>query len=322
VLLAWSLSTSADETDQFIAWDVQLADSSGPINTYLNTSLRDYLAYRNNAIEPPCECEALTVDYLDYIFKGRLTARFKEFIRHNDDIDVYPPRSVSNLQYNRMSIYRGLVFPYVLPMSPTLRIGEVYLGDDKLGHFFGWGKRYYRRFLNLRPYEENVDDAVDRVIRWGVMSENTIVGIGVDGIFSHADLEANYQGFRMARNFCEGDAPYLVHEDSGWRLSRDIDIRDYVNPYFDESYNPPHFWGRRRGLVLSLIYEEYAHRTDHPLVVERFKRYSKSPPSRSVLLIRDFFLERGRAPQRDQVFAALSLPPDYPILALANAPVP
>ncbi len=319
---AFALSATADETDQFLAWDIELEDSSGAINDYLNSELRDYLAYRNSAIEPPCECEALALEFIDYIFKGRLTARFKDFIRNSEDVDVFPPRSVSNLEYNRMSIYRGLAFPYVLPMSPTLRIGDVYLGGDKLGHFFGFGKRYYRKYLNYRQYAASEDEAIDRVIRWGVFSENTLVGIGVDGIFSHADLEANYQGFEFARNFCEGDAPYLAQDDDGWRPTRDIDLRNYVNPYFDESYNPPHFWGRRRELVLPIIREEYAHRAEHPLVIERFQRYAAYEPSRSIDIVRNFFLDRGRSPQYDQVFAALILPPGYPIALLASAPVP
>ena len=106
------------------------------------------------------------------------------------------------------------------------------------------------------------------------------------------------------------------------RFAREIDIADYVNPYFDESYNVPHFWGRRRGLALAVIREQYAHRAEHPLVMERFRRYETAAPSRSVQLVRDFFIERNRAPQRDQVFTALDLPPDYPIALLASAPVP
>jgi hypothetical protein len=166
------------------------------------------------------------------------------------------------------------------------------------------------------------EEAIERVIMRGVVSENTFVGVGVDGIFSHADLEANYQGFEFARHFCEGDEPYLRQNDSGWYLARAVDLRDYVNPYFDESYNPNHFWGQRRNLVLSRIREMYAHRAEHPVVIERFERYQQYPPSRSVQIVRDFFLARGRSPQRDQVFAALVLPLDYPIAILASAPVP
>jgi hypothetical protein len=83
-----------------------------------------------------------------------------------------------------------------------------------------------------------------------------------------------------------------------------------------------HFWGRRRDLVLALIREQYAHRTDHPLVIERFERYQAFPQSPSVRLVTEYFLERGRSPQRDQVFRALDLPPDYPITLLAGFPVP
>lgn len=317
-----SPSVHSDETDQFLSWDVELADSSETINHYVNTEIRDLIAHRNTGIEPPCDCESLTLEIFDYLFKGRLTARFKDFIRTNEDIDVHPPRSVSNLEYNQISIYRGVTFPFILPMAPTLRIGDVYLGDDKFGHFFGFGKRYYKKYLLYRRHDYTEDEAIDKVIRWGVMSENTIVGVGVDGIFSHADLEANYQGLEFARHFCEGDKPYIGTDDSGWTLAREIDLRDYVNPYFDESYNPPHFWGVRRNLVLPLIRDEYAHRTEDSLVIERFERYRKYPPSRSTRIIREFFQDRGRAPQRDQVFAALDLPPDYPIAALASAPVP
>lgn len=312
----------ADETDQFLAWDVELADSTDAINEYLNRELRGYVQYRDSAIERPCECEDLALGFIEYIFKGRMTAKFKDFIRHTDDVDVYPPRSVSNLEYNRISIYRGLTFPYILPMAPTLRVGDVYFGDDKFGHMFGFGKRYYRKYLNFREHGESEDAAIDRVIRWGVVSENTLVGVGVDGIFSHADLEANYQGFRFARDLCEGESPYISHDGDGWHAAREINIADYINPYFDESYNVPHFWGRRRELVLSIIREQYAHRAEHPLVIERFERYESAAPSRSVLMVREYFLNRNRAPQRDQIFAALVLPPDYPIALLASAPVP
>jgi hypothetical protein len=312
----------ADETDQFLVWDVELEDSTDAINEYLNRELSAFAEIKN-ASEQPCDCPQFALDYFDYIFAGRLTARFKDFIRTSEDVDVFPPRSVSNFEYNRMSIYRGIAFPFILPMAPTLRVGDVYFGDDKFGHVFGLGKRYYRKYLNYLDLGMSEAEATDRVIRWGILSENTLVGAGIDGIFSHADLEANYEGLRMARRFCEGNTPYVAHDGTRWQLRHEIDIGDYVNPYFDESYNVPHFWGRRRDLVPALIRERYAQRADHPLVIERFKRYEQSlPASPSVNLVRDYFLERGRMPQREQVYTALDLPPDYPITILASFPVP
>jgi hypothetical protein len=275
------------------------------------------------AIEPTCECSAIVEGIYDEVFKGRLTAHLTDFLEDADEVDVYPPRNVSRAKYQRMSIYRGLTFPYALPMMRTLRMGDIYFGEDKFGHLFAFGRRYYNRYLWYikNGFDENA--AVEKVVRWGVMSENTLVGKGVDGIFSHADLEANYQGLLLARDMCEGGRAYLKQDSPGhWVLVERVDLRNYINPYFDETYNPSHFWGRRRSLVLPLLREEYAQKAHDASVIERFRRYNQYKPSRSVEIVRNYFLERGQTPQRDQVFVALGLPPDYPSMVVAGVPVP
>lgn len=323
IAVGWAAGASTDETDQFLAWEVELDDAAPVLNGYLNDQIAAYIAKRNRAIEPPCDCQDLTLEIFEHIFKSRWTARFKKFVKETDQIDFYPPKSVSNYQYMQMSIYEGTMFPFILPMARTMRVGDVYFGTDKLGHMLGFGKRYYKRYLRLRRHGTDHDDAIEEVIRHGVFVENTIVGRWVDGIFSHADLEANYQGFRLAMAFCEGEQPYLAQEDNGeWRLTRRIDLRDYVTPYLDESYNPSHFGPRRRALVLPVLREEYAADARREPVVERFRTYQETPPSRSVEIIHEYFLEKGRVPQRDQVFRALGLPPDYPHPTLTRLPVP
>jgi hypothetical protein len=321
-LLAGGGAARADETDQFLSWGIELNDSAEVLNAYFNREIHTIVDQRNRAIEPPCDCSSLALDTFDYLFKGRLTARLMDFIVHSDDIDVYPPRSISRARYQQMSVYRGLSFPYALPMGRTLRVGEIYFGDDKFGHFIGLGKRYYKHYLWYRSNGIPEDEAVRMAIEWGVLSENTVVGKVVDGIFSHGDLEANYQGFELARDMCEGDAPYFRRGEHGWEITRDMDLRDYVNPYWDESYNPSHYWGRRRSLVLPILRDEYAAKAEGTAVIARFHHYEKYPPSLSVEIIRQYFLDRGQTPQRDQVFAALGLRPGYPITLLASVPVP
>lgn len=321
-LVVSGAASQADETDQFMAWGVTLEDAAPVLNAYLNDQITAYIEHRNDAIEPPCSCEDLTLEIFNHVFKSRWTARFKDFVRDTDDIDFYPPKEVSNYRYMNLSIYRGFTFPYILPMSRTVRVGDVYVGTDKFGHMLGFGKRYYKRYLRHVRYGMDKDEAIDEVVRHGVFVENTIVGKLVDGIFSHADLEANYQGFLLARGFCEGEHPYLDRTDGRWRLTRPVDLRDYVTPYLDESYNPCHFWGRRKSLVLPILREEYAPLAHSEEVIDRFRTYDETPPSRSVEIIHDYFLKEGRVPQRDQVFAALGLKPGYPIDALAQLPVP
>ncbi len=312
----------ADETDQFMTWGVNLRDSAEQTNTHINNLLREAIDYRNGALEPPCDCQSLAFDAIDYMFKGRLTSRIMPVLESDESIDAYPPRSISRTRYQRSSIYRGLSFPFILPMGRTVRIGDVYFGEDKWGHFFGMGKRYYRHYLWYRENGMSEDDAIDMTINWGVFTENTLVGMVVDGIFSHADLEANYQGFELARHMCEGEAPYIGHGVDGWELVREIDLRDYITPYWDESYNPSHYWGRRRILVMPILRDEYASKAQSPEVIARFRAYQNYPPSRSVEYIRHYFVEREQFPQRDQTFTALGLGPDYPSAILAAMPVP
>lgn len=322
-LLCGAYSVHADETDQFLAWGVELQDSTDIINGYMNRQIQKVLDERNTAIEPTCDCPSIVEGIYDEVFKGRLTAHLADFLEGAEDVDVYPPRTVSRAKYQQMSIYRGVTFPYALPMSRTLRMGDIYFGEDKFGHFFAFGRRYYNRYLWYVKNGFDEDTAVEKVVRWGVMSENTLVGKGVDGIFSHADLEANYQGLLLARDLCEGERAYLKQVTPGqWVLSENVDLMKYINPYFDEAYNPSHFWGRRRSLVLPLLREEYAQKAHDPSVIARFRKYNQHKPSRSVEMVRNYFLERGQTPQRDQVFVALGLPPDYPSMVVARVPVP
>ncbi len=322
ILAAGAGLACADETDQFMTWGVELRDSADIANAYLNDTIREVVELRNRVIEPPCDCPAMAYDAIDYLFNGRLTSRFMKFAERNEAIDVYPPRSVSKARYRQLSIYRGLSFPYLLPMGRTMRVGEVYFGEDKWGHFFGMGKRYYKHYLWYRENGIAEDKAIDMTITWGVLTENTVVGLAVDGIFSHADLEANYQGFELARHMCEGEAPYLARGKQGWELAREIDLRDYVTPYWDESYNPSHYWGQRRMLVMPVLRDDYAATAQRPEVMARFQVYETYAPSRSVEFVRHYFMDRGQTPQRDQAFAALRIQPGYPSALFAALPVP
>jgi hypothetical protein len=322
-LLCGACTVQADETDQYLAWGVELTDSTETLNGYLNRQIQKVIDERNTAIEPTCECSSMVFGIYDEVFKGRLTAHLNDFLQGADDVDVYPPRTISRAKYQQMSIYRGVTFPYALPMSRTLRMGDIYFGEDKFGHFFAFGRRYYNRYLWYLKNGFDEDAAVEKVVRWGVMSENTLVGKGVDGIFSHADLEANYQGLLLARDLCDGEHALLKQVSRGqWELTEKVDLMDYINPYFDETYNPSHFWGRRRSLVLPLLREEYAQKAHDPSVIARFRKYNLHKPSLSVEIVRNYFFERGQTPQRDQVFSALGLPPDYPSLVFAGVPVP
>ena len=295
----------AAETDQYLAWGVELKDSADAINKYLNDETQKYLRKINRPGRRPDSPEQMTRDLYYHFFKGLHASRSRHWLQHSEELDRYPDSSVSSFKYQSMSIYRGRCFPYVLPMSRTIRVGEVYFGIDKFSHFFGFGRRYYEHYLHLCAEGLGEEQAMKKVVLAGVFWENSLVGKLVDGIFSHADLEADFQGFLMAKDLCAGEAPRIERKDGAWVLVRPIDIRPYVTPDFDESYNPSHYRSLRKRFVLALLKEEYRSKAVAPAVQDRFARYRLREPSFSKRAIQAYFDRNGRNPQKEQYFDAL-----------------
>ncbi|HIJ74294.1 MAG TPA: hypothetical protein HPP83_09360 [Candidatus Hydrogenedentes bacterium] len=294
----------AAETDQYLAWEVELRDCSDAFNRYLNQEVKRFLEKKNRA-KRAYTPEKLTQKLYLHLFQGIHHSRLRRWLRRSEEVDRFPENSVSFFQYQRMSIYRDLSFPYILPMARTICVNGVYLGTDKISHFFGFGRRYYKRYLRYRKKGFSEEEAVEKVIYWGIHVEKTLVGGLVDGIFSHGDLEAAFQGFRLAKALCAGPDPYIVHDGSEWQLAREIDIRDYVTPDFDESYNNSSYWGARRRHVLSVLNEEYCPKVSLPIVEERFARYEETEPSLSRRVIAAYFEDKENDARKEQSIIAL-----------------
>ncbi|MCC6142858.1 MAG: hypothetical protein IT368_03520 [Candidatus Hydrogenedentes bacterium] len=305
--ILWAGSAYAGETDQFLSWNVTLQDSAGPMNAYLNFQAQLFLDKMNRRKVEIERGEELAQEFFTHLFGSLFSSRVRAWIQSSRLVDRYPPKDITWWQYQRISIHRGLAFPYILPMSRTVRIGDVYFGTDKIGHFFGFGRRYYKRYVRHRQEDrDSVEEATERVIRWGISQEGSWVGKMVDGIFSSADLEANYQGFLLARDLCEGDNPIFGREDSRWVQRRPIDFSQYVTPDLDESFNTSYYWLMRKRQVLPLIEEEYCERRNEPIVRERFARYREGyEPSLSQRLIDAYVGKKSPNPKQAQSLEAL-----------------
>lgn len=294
------------ETDQYMTWGIELEDSADAVNAYFNEQAQVFLDRANARKKPIDTCEELTRQYYLYLFQGLHSSRARKWLQSSDEIDRYPDNSLSFFQYQRVSIYKGLAFPYILPMARTMRVDDVYFGIDKIAHLLGFGRRYYQRYLRLREAGVDEDEAVERTVRVGIAHEDSIVGKLSDGIFSHADMEANYQGLVMARDCCEGETPYFEQEGRDWILARPIDMRDYINPDFDESYNNSHFWATRKRKTLRNLKAHYLGMENSEEALKRFAPYARYEPSLSKKIIADYYAQRGRDPQKEQSLSALS----------------
>ena len=310
--IACSQLVFADETDQYLVWDRELADAAPAINDFVNRVARESIDAENAKPGPPCDCETLSLQILPEIYLDRLRADLIAFVESSEDIDVYPPRNVAPEDILALSIYRRAPVPMVIRVTRTIRIGDVYLGVDKLNHLVGIGRRYFVRYLSDRRSGLSEREATDNVIRWGVLVENSVLGTLINGIFSSADLEANYQGLLFARRFCEGPDPYLQFDGQEWRLAREIDLRDFVTPAFDETYYPPLYEDDLRLGVLTVLAEDYAGRAGSRTVVERFERYRLTPPSLCMRFIERHLSENRVTPQLSAMLGALRIEPGAP----------
>lgn len=305
----WCGRAYAGETDQFLVWGVELEDCSGALNRYLNTEAEMFLEKINRSRRKSYDAEELARKLYRHFFRGIHASRLRNWLQHSSDVERYPDPSVSYFQYYKMSIHGVPSFPYILPMSRTIRIGEVYCGIDKLSHFFGFGRRHYEDYLRLRAKGYAEEQAMEKIVLAGVVWENTLVGKLVDGIFSHADAEAAFQGFLMARALCGGESPRIERRGDKWLLVRPIDIRPYVSPDFDETYNPSHYWALRKRFVLARLKRRYGDQIQSPAVQERFARYALRAPSFSKRTIDAYFEKKGRHPQQKQFLETFGVPP-------------
>jgi hypothetical protein len=122
--------------------------------------------------------------------------------------------------------------------GPTIRVNEQLIGSDKIGHFISQGRKYYKRYLKYGTEEE--------AARQSAYTERAIFGQLSNGIYSNADLVANYEGHRFFRSLFEdgiipGKQAILRWENDGWVMQREFDWGDHVNEYWDEALNVNHF---------------------------------------------------------------------------------
>jgi hypothetical protein len=174
----------------------------------------------------------------------QLIDHYEHWVRRDSGVAMHHlPRSES--------IYRGgpfwqtrVVFFYGL--GPVLRLNGQLVGVDKISHFLSQGFKYHRRYL------EGVDE--NEVVGIGKRNEAGIFGIWTTGVFSNADLVANYEGFRFYRSLfedgvVEGKPALIEWLGAGARLRGEFDWRDHVNAYWDEALNPSLYDPLLRGRV-------------------------------------------------------------------------
>lgn len=228
-MLVEPASASAYESDQYWNRLTEIDDSADLINQRFRRALRDIAA----AWRGPEDRR----EFATRVYK-KLGSR--HWVDPIERVAMTSPRFDRLPQSRSKTIYAGIPFwarrvEFFAGIGGTIRVEDHLIGSDKLGHFVSQGWKYHKRHLRGMPDEQ--------VVELGLRNENGWFGALFTGIFSNADLVANYEGYLFYRSLFEDgvidDLPAIVvFENDRARVQRSFDIRDHVNDYWDEALNP------------------------------------------------------------------------------------
>jgi hypothetical protein len=285
------------ETDPYYGWFHPPHDGTAGINAEIDKQFAIGLADINHF--PPDTCIAAARGMTSRL--GATAAWFWAGSTRFWRVDRSPKtRTEYNERFRNESTYRWtalLPFGSFVPLDPTVRVGDILFGTDKLGHFFTNGYRYFERFEKARAAGESEDQAERDAIATGVDEENTMLGVAVSGIFSYADLETNWRGFEFFRDLCEGDHPALTVDTSGkWHLNRSFHIEHWADPCWDEGFEPSWFASQSAKDVQRAIASSCTKWTSSPEVAERRARYEQRGCSSKSIDVLHEMIAQKKAP--------------------------
>lgn len=276
ILLALGGPAFALETDQFTVPDGPLADIGPELEVYVLARVWDVVQESNRrAVEHEREAklgwsiwtgyhrsEAARYRSEDYLAKrvyealaggGLPECRIEQWAERHRFRAARPDSPALFWVSSDRSVYGEPLFgkPLLLvELSPTINVHGCYIGLDKLGHVFQQGYEYFQEYRQEEQDGGDAGSAEARAVRLGVGQEEGLFGELLVGVYSNADLAANYAGLKFYLNLTRpvrvGQVilpPLLVRDrDGNWGLNprrHGADpIRLLVSDHFNEALNP------------------------------------------------------------------------------------
>jgi hypothetical protein len=140
-----------------------------------------------------------------------------------------------------------------LTISSTINVYGSQFGTDKIDHLFETGYSYYQVFAKAVAGGATADEATQKAISWGQSTERSYFGTLVSGVYSNADLAANYAGMKfyqgLAHEIIIGGTTQpalLTLKDGLWEFveqlgPRDALLKPFISNHFNEALNPSVF---------------------------------------------------------------------------------
>jgi hypothetical protein len=229
-----------------------LSDASAEVNNWVNQELS------KSRISPGTA--DLTVFFDDVLQKtaggsNAVVTPIEQYIEKLSPQKVYlPPNNLAGTRYASqpiLSMYsaQGKFYPggdTIYIVGPTIKIRDLCVGADKVGHFFQQGKQYFD--LKYGPIIEAshrdpqstqdpatqsrlLEQGVEAAKSFGRATEINKAGLATTGVYSKADLAANESGLRFWDDLMAN--PKLVFDVGSYATEQ---WNEYANPnYYAES---------------------------------------------------------------------------------------
>jgi len=230
-----------------------------------NVNLQIDAARRRNA--PPVEIERLqspaTITYaVRYAFPPTLSLidDLERMLYSQEVRDMYPGLVTAYKPFSCIYDHSSFILDprqvFKLWRSSTIRIGDIYLGTDKIGHFLCKGYINYDLFTRELAKHGDRERAMRAAINLGTSdnffySEKRMVGYFSSGVFSNADLTADYAGLLFYLNVTEPielhgqTRPAMLERDENglWRIAPHVTpdqgvLTPFISHHMDEVLNP------------------------------------------------------------------------------------
>lgn len=204
-VLFWSLVSQdsfAAEIDSVTPRKLNLDNSLNSINTIFNQRILEGIQKANakqGHIENIgknefCDEEILYTELRKAIFQSFTASWGLKGYDLDKQLRILLARQSYSLSLND-SIYRDINYLEgfslnIKELSDVVNINDHLIGLDKMGHFFAEGWQYFE-LTHYKKYN------IDQALKWGEEQEAGKYGYTTTGIFSFADLVANFNGWRF-----------------------------------------------------------------------------------------------------------------------------
>ena len=219
----------AYETDPYTKRHIDIANSTAVLDREVNAALDEIASSWRGG-----EDEWRFVNAVQRKLGGPwIVDRLERWAMRSDEVEKLPVTRRESL-YWWMPLH-ATRFAGLFGLGRMIKLNDVLIGTDKIGHFFSQGRKFYRR------YRRSGDEA--QAARWAVMTERMLFGRLMTGAFSSADLVANFEGYRFYRGlFHDGAVPgrpsLMVWRDGVPVRRRAFTWSEHVNAFWDEALNP------------------------------------------------------------------------------------